>query len=517
MIRTLWIVILLLSLGFESVAQEKYGYQFLSGWIGYICFETDSGYTCFGLSNNDSTSVYRHRLFVNYVDESLKQKLKLVPLSSSLKYGNEYEFSSSFAVTQIDTGYKIAGHFASSNDTGFYATQYFLSDTSIAFTIDTIGSLSIYQAICETNTKAMVGNFDRVIGDEKFSEAFFHYDGKVKTTHACDFLPYCRLLVKQIVQLNDNQFAILSEARNSGPGGEQVEPYLFSVDSAGKILWTTRISNDSTWSEGPIMSVLENGHLLIMHCDTYWKSYKLPPDYDNGYPAGNDLAHIYLTEIGQNGEIISNKSLKKELRFIGNKYKYTDAKGAIKCRNGDIVFVGNIRDSGQKGFMLRIDEFGTYKWFRHIEINELPQDEKMFINGVTERSDGGFILAGEYRSHGDDGGLIEQIGIVILTDSFGCQTPNCHLTDGIFTPKLNKKRFAISPNPTNGLIEIKNIDNKYNIGRYNFQLVSSDGSVLKEGKLEPRLNINQSAGIYFLRIYESETGYWQVLKVSLIE
>jgi hypothetical protein len=517
MIRTLWIVILLLSLGFESVAQEKYGYQFLSGWVGYKCFETDSGYTCLGKTKNDSTSVFYHRLIVDYVDESLQTQSRLGSQSSSFVYGNAYEFSSSLAVTQIDTGYKIAGLFSLNRDTNFYSAQFFLSDSTISYSLDTIGAQSSFRTICGTNPKAMAGDFDRVRENDEFSEAFFHYDGNVKTTHACDFLPYCRLLVKQIVQLNDNQFAILSEARNSGPGGEQVEPYLFSVDSSGKILWTTRISNDSTWSEGPIMSVLENGHLLLMHCDAYWKSYKLPPDYDNGYPAGNDLAHIYLTEIGQNGEIISNKSLKKELRFIGNKYKYTDAKGAIKCRNGDIVFVGNIRDSGQKGFMLRIDEFGTYKWFRHIEINELPQNEKVFINGVTERIDGGFILAGEYRSHDDDGGLIEQKGIVILTDSFGCQTPNCQLTDGIFTPRFLEERFTVSPNPSHGWIEIKNIRRKYNISNYTFQLVSSDGSVLKEGKLESQLNINQSAGIYFLRIYESETGYWQVLKVSLIQ
>jgi len=64
----------------------------------------------------------------------------------------------------------------------------------------------------------------------------------------------------------------------------------------------------------------------------------------------------------------------------------------------------------------------------------------------------------------------------------------------------NKQTISISPNPTEGIVEIKGIENYDNL---NYEIYNSAGQVIESGKLKQTIDLTNRKGIYILTIMQN--------------
>jgi len=351
------------------------------------------------------------------------------------------------------------------------------------------------------------------------SEIVFHCNAYSKYD-GCNFDP------RQILPA-DNSCLIL--ALNLRPVAIPYAPIedglILKVDSQGNELWRLELEDDSTTCHNLLIAPLANGNFLATYQDYYHKPYKAPRG-TNRWPEPNESLTTQFIEFNASGVILREWNLKSTLKDI---FFYEPQPNFLKhlivSNDSSILITGGTSNVGKYGtdlgFLLKIDKKGKYQWYRQYEINIAKPNssgkQELYLNGVTELSNGNYALAGEYRSDPSDSFPTgTQQGIVLFVDSFGCLEPGCQANDnvGIENPRDSHPQqsgridFTVYPNPSNGVIQIINSKSQApkTIAIYDMQ--GRSANFVQHGT---SFTLDCPAGIYYVRLVR-EDGYSEIHK-----
>lgn len=245
----------------------------------------------------------------------------------------------------------------------------------------------------------------------------------------------CIMLPKQVISTSNESYLLISSLKPVPFIYRDIhQGLIIKVDSVGTEQWRLPIWEDSTTVYDLVVAPLANGNFLAMYQNQYYQPYMEPP-YTNRYPAPNVNMISHFVEFSNSGNIIRKYNFKDKLK---KRYKYDAQYNAgshyLFGPDSSILICGTTSNSkeaiysDQQGFILKLDKNGEYMWYRQHELSvATPHNggkENIYIYGITTLKNGGYALAGEYRSDPSDSFPTgTQRGLVLFLDSFGCMEP----------------------------------------------------------------------------------------------
>lgn len=517
-----FLFVLLFSYGYS----QQYNYYFTDGWQATQLVETDDRNYIIGLGNNINGHAWQLTVL-----EANMYKLNDTSLQAN---GFESSLNASFNVLLlVDNKIVLSGVQVHNGNYGdgligvvdlanvdiikvetfnikyrTFNLQTFSNDTSqfVSFGIYLTDTTQLRRRINSFLCKFR----DTVVYIKPFSCSDYNSDGG------------CELVFRNALQLANKGYLLAAEA-NAYYEKDYKHGLIIKTDSMGNEQWRLGVGNDSTSCHNLLVAPLANGHYLAMWQDYYYKPYKGPDNNRNPVTSKNVTG--WFLEFDTSGNVI-------------RKWKFRDVASArvtspdilyfnhlITTKDSGIAITGNTRDYGTNGldlgFLLKLDKYGNYQWYRQYEVNVAKPytlgEEKLFLNGVTELSNGGFALAGEYRSDASDSfpdGA--QKGVVLFVDEYGCMKPGCQLTDNVNDLQTKLNIFKVFPNPSVGVLDISS--EKLDIRLHKIEIFDMQGRVVFEETpigTATRLSSNISSlasNIYYLKIYRND-GYTETHKI----
>lgn len=504
------IIISLLFLCNRAQAQERF-FTFTDGFRSIITLETDTGFLTVGLNgipfegnsiqfilmeldgnivnsvNYEMDTVYSTEFTrttdVAFIDNRILVAGTTVSFNNYFR-GHVWEFSTNLTVSDILTVERSNGNWLKSllplNDTSVVAGQFIFDGTSQPY-----GS---YLATSNSGTVLWERNF------------FCGSD--------------CRLEPHHILPLADGGYIFTLKEEHLCPtlAVEDIRSTLIRTDSVGNEIWRIWPGTDrGTYRNGPWTVQTSDGDLLFAYTDVF--SAECLPQF-------TDTATVRFVKIDlETGESIWEKDLMDELPNgnthplgWGQNYELTQ----MLQVDDDILLVGT---GGLDGLSLKVTEEAEYIWHRWyqppgVTWEEHGADLKMEILGVSETSDGGYIMCGEYLA--DPGTFYPnglQSAFALKVDEYGCLEPDCQLADtlgtGISPPNHPKGGIKLWPNPATNVLNIELADDRIEIetlritdmlGRTQ-QISPLQGGVPRSGE-GVHLNVsNLPTGIYILTMH----------------
>jgi hypothetical protein len=186
---------------------------------------------------------------------------------------------------------------------------------------------------------------------------------------------------------------------------------------------------------------------------------------------------IWLKKIDISGDEIFLKGFYDELPKASDDrgFSYYIRKMLI-AEDGNVLIAGNKTTLDDEGFLMKFTQEGELLWYRFYTPPQAEGNsaglEYTRVYGVTQTSDGGYIMAGEYFSSAGNvfpEGI--QTAIAIKVDEFGCLEPGCQIGDDIPEQELSPLGLQVYPNPASHEINLS-IDPKYRIQRVKLYDVS---------------------------------------------
>lgn len=275
---------------------------------------------------------------------------------------------------------------------------------------------------------------------------------------------------------------------------------VIKTDNEGNIEWHKKIGNH--WWERPLSLLIENGGNIIIggvksnlnlvtsnytYQDYIIKldgagnelwSYLSPPASGLRYGAAgmvllDDGSLVVASGIGHEiprasvnlvvfdkliFKINSDHEVEWEIAFpepalsgsaeLSNIIAVSDGSGFVIGGSHGVMFPSQNALS-LRGWIGKISPQGDSIWTRqYVGIDNF--NNRHFIHGLKETSDGGFILCGESRNFGTlVPGEVRQQAWLLKLDQHGCLVPGCHITTSAEAPpEPQRLRMAIYPNPT---------------------------------------------------------------------
>jgi hypothetical protein len=511
MIR-IFLLLLLSGLCISSKAQF-YGYEFLPGWTSYFTAKTDSGYLNLSLGSDSSL---RHYFIVNQInnDFSLKEsKDILLPASNSRQ-----TMYSSFAV-DYNGNNLVWGGAEIDSTSKFHGSLYTWNahDVVTKRTFELENNLVSRALLIDKEDTILTGV--HVLSNGAFETLLIKNGGVKPHRYKCDFhLPRCRVNPLQIEKGNECYY-ILSQTSSNDPFDDR-KSYLIKVDTSGKLIWEYAFDDTDYWLTEPIMAVLNNGNILVSYTNSEWKPKRMPPDYTNLETQSNKEPNVHVVELNAiDGRILKAENLGSKIFDAHGRWLLLEPKHIAKGSYGDLFITGVVNNVGdKKGYLMKITQNGEFKWLRLVtlDIGSAGAKEDLILNSVTNVGGKGLVLSGEYLCIDSEELKVTQSAVVIKTDSFGCQTPGCHLADNVVSPESKRELFSIYPNPNYGTFRIKGSSASSNHNRLSYQLISASGSIIKEGEIVDFLPFIEKPGVYFLKIFNQNRGLFQVIKIAVI-
>jgi hypothetical protein len=528
MLRIISITLILLSSA--TMQAQQYQYIFTDGWSAYRCLETGSdSLTVIGLrSKNLQQDYQKHRYQFDTYQSSSLLKLKS---DSFLGYNLELiSLNSAFSIIK-DSDKIYIGGLGEKNDTLFSTITKFDSKLKLS-NLDLVAngkSSFTYTLLIQDSIQYLFGDFqeDVNIRGEIFFLRLQNGIVQAKKTFSCGgkFPQFddCNIFPRQMIQSGNNFMLATTISPSEALYDEIQDGLIIKVDSMGNEQWRLDIENDSTTCHNLLIAPLANGNFLATWQDYYYKPFKGPNN--NRYPETNSTSTIWNIEFMSSGDIIRKWNLRDKLKFNFesglSQWAYNNH--LILSDDSSIVITGNTRqniaDYVQIGYALKLDKNGDFLWYRQYKPSIVKPygigQEKLFLNGVTELSNGSFALAGEYRSDPSDSfpnGT--QKGVVLFVDEFGCLEPGCQLTDGVAELQTKQVVFRVYPNPTSGILDIRSerLDirlKKIEVFDMQGMLVYSQSST--SNSLTSTIS-HLSSNLYYLKIYRDD-GYTETHKI----
>ncbi|MGY8847726.1 MAG: T9SS type A sorting domain-containing protein, partial [Bacteroidia bacterium] len=517
MLRIISITLILLSSA--TMQAQQYQYIFTDGWSAYRCLETGAdSLTVIGLrSKNLQQDYQKHRYQFDTYQSSSLLKLKS---DSFLGFNLELiSLNSAFSIIK-DSDKIYIGGLGEKNDTLFSTITKFDSKLKLS-NLDLIAngkSSFTYSLILRDTIQYLFGIFQEDVNVR--AKIFFSrlQNGMVqaKKTFSCGgkFPQFddCNIFPRQMIQSGNNFMLATTISPSEALYDEIQDGLIIKVDSIGGEQWRLAIENDSTTCHNLLIAPLANGNLLAIWQDAYYKPFKASGG-TNPFPLGSVNVTTWLMEFTADGEIIKTSNLRKHLKHkFWNTPQPNFHNHLITTEDSSIILVGNASNRGTNGYdlgyALKLDKNGNYLWYRQYELDvDKPHgtgQEKLFLNGVTQLSTGGYALAGEYRSDPSDSfpnGT--QKGVVLFVDAYGCLEPGCQLTDGVAELQTKQAVFRVYPNPSSGQIEVRSerLDirlKKIEVFDMQGMLVYSQSST--SNSLTSTIS-HLSSNLYYLKIY----------------
>lgn len=534
--KNLIFLLYLLSICLLADAQQVYTYILTDGWQATKAFDYgDDTCVIVGLVSepNPSTDHRFHFTTINGENEILKIDTFKLPDSDFVSY------QSPFGVYNRDDTICISGWFSSNGSYGGMNAQFdrqnkyissFQSDLkSISYrsyqteSIRKENSIFIYGGYGSKNdstTKTFISIKD--IKSENLDIYTFDAKNLLSKYGKTHMLPL------QIIESN-NGFILVNRIKPMNhPFVEIYQGLIIKVDSVGTEQWRLPIWEDSTTVYDLVVAPLANGNFLAMYQDFYYQPDKPPGNTNKFYPAANLRYQPWFVEFNEEGQIVSKWNIRKELEKKGGVQDAYNARFShyLVEEDGSILCVGSSRDNGKYGydvgFLLKLDKNGQYLWYRQYELSiATPYNggkENIFSYGITALKNGGYALAGEYRSDPSDSfpnGT--QRGLALFVDSFGCMEPGCHVNDKVGIEESRpfhsaQDDFFLYPNPSNGVLEIRSKLSKVKIKQVD--VYDMQGRKVNFSLSGNQVNIDNPAGIYYLRIRRDD-GLSKVHKVII--
>ena len=246
-----------------------------------------------------------------------------------------------------------------------------------------------------------------------------------------------------VEQTSDGGYILVGSSSSSGTGNRDV--YLVKVDAQGEALWQSTYGGESDDYGRCVEQTGDGGYVLAGYTlsfgsgsfDVYliktdaqgnllWHStyggqdsdmaYCVRETRDGGYilggrtkSFGGALSSIYLIKADSQGDLVWQKTLSP---YPEDHWCY----GVIETGDEGYALTGNMENqdgSNHDMFLIKTDGQGEMLWIRtYGKFGELSYDSAF---GLEETDDGGFILAGETTSFGDEQGA----AYVVKTDAYG--------------------------------------------------------------------------------------------------
>jgi hypothetical protein len=530
--KNLLITMYLLSICLLADAQQVYTYVLTDGWKATKAFEIE-GDNCLivGLVADPHPS-FNHRYLFTKIDP----KNQVLSVDTFISINNEFiAYTNPFGVILQNDSVIISGYVSHEDhpyvaiSSVFDTTQKLLSSYSFGQIKNSDRSYLVGSAYSKfTNYYFGCNARDK----DSLNEAFFTSQSSDTTKNTIHTFDGNRLLSEygpilttpvQMLEANDGFLLVSKLSPQNHPHTEVEQGLVIKVDTLGVEQWRLPIWEDSTTVYNLIVAPMSNGNYLAVYQDRWYQPIKNPEGHP--YAQGNQSSVTQFVEFNGKGEIVRKWNLRKELEDIYGKVRFINAYSHFLVEeDSSILLVGSARDNGKYGFdvgfLLKLDKYGKYKWYRQYELSiSTPYNggqENLFTDGITKLASGGYALAGEYRSQPSDSFPTgTQRGIVLFVDSFGCMEPGCQKNDNIGVAELQAAQslFSVYPNPSSGSIQITNANNQLpkKVEVYDMQ-GRAVAYTLSNPLTNNQITLNSPSGIYYLKIYRSD-GFHETHKI----
>ncbi len=331
--------------------------------------------------------------------------------------------------------------------------------------------------------------------------------------------------VVEIINTNDNGFAVLGQTCNQVQSGKKCNYFLMKLDNNGNKLWHQIYKQSNISFENPNSLIqLPDGTFYLFGQSTLnsvMKWFLVKTDSTgkqlwyktfNEFPrqAGSTIIHIKENKILLSGSYStdvngSSASIVRGCVMIidtsGNKIWSKSYGGNSKSGftsgilfNNKLLLSGyNIADDSLKngqGWLLSIN-FNGDSLFQRLYNTNLKWPEQIYnINKTYD----GFLMSGYGVDPNDT--VANQDAWLLKVDSFGCLTPGCQLV-GIDNIPFSREEIKIYPNPA-----INNIQIKHSNKIISYRIADYTGKLLDTGNyVESGINITQlSPGSYIVQV-----------------
>ncbi len=479
-------------------AQTRF-FKYLDGWKSTALAELDSTYVVFGTGSTEYSQNY---LEIHQMDKTGNllsswihppDSLISTELRNQQSFHN-YENTNIVGVTVITPQNELRAKRLrlSSNITHIVDSSWTYSttaDDAIMFITEQINENEILHAIGTINNG----------GRMKFISTDTLGNSNWEVTYECGNTCYLRPV--QIIPVYDGGY-ILTVIEQKTPNGGNIYEYhvasIIKTDSIGMQEWQMYPGGQGTpiTSDYLVAFPTDDGNYLCSWSDIHSRG-------NNGIVNNNPDRTIWFAKITPNGDKIWEKNIAEELSIWNINQTFHVLSQAILTPDNHIVI-------SSLGILIKITQDAEVVWIRNTkpeELNPDTHDVSMYLHGIINTTDGGFLCSGEILRW--VGGFI-QTGYALKLDEYGCLEEGCHLDDPVVNiEEVVEKTTNISiyPNPTNHDINI-NYQLPYNMPDY-LTLFISDimGKVVYtqtlhtyENNIRIELDKNLLSGTYFCHL-----------------
>ena len=496
----------------QTGAQERF-FEFLPGWRNYSIIEKDTGYYSVGFSSiGFSEHIYQFS-FSNHqgnIEDSWSFNIDSASVTSSMGYTQ--------GLLTLPTSNYITGLAVGGTSEKVFGTLIEF-DEKFQDTIQTV----IYDLSLDTRMELIIKNSsgNLIVAGEQEPTLYNYYpylyemdlQGNILWTKSFSCGTDCELFPNHILQASDGGYFFTCAEVHFNDN-------LYVVAEKTAIIKTDSLGNEQyRLHPGQPDLFAVRGWVLPTDDGNYITAYSDPMQgvLDENTQVNPDRA-IWLQKFDINGEEIFDISLINFLPLVpgfDDGYPYTISQ--MISAYDDIIVVGY---TGLEGFILKVNQNGEGIWFRIITP---PQSEGNDAGGeytriysVTQTSDNGYIMAGEYFS--SPGNIYPegiQTAIAVKVDEYGCLEPGCQIGDAV--PELTKVNLGllVYPNPAT---ETVNISVAENLKVEKVRVYEVMGRVVLEKRMAENkimLDIGDlSPGIYLIEV-ETKDGLREVKRIVI--
>jgi hypothetical protein len=326
----------------------------------------------------------------------------------------------------------------------------------------------------------------------------------------------CDLIPLQILQAaDDGYFFTCAELHNTGGSGADFVEYtaIIKTDSLGNEQYRLHPGNPENYAVAGWVLPTDDGNYITAYSD--------PFAINDGNPQANPESTIWFEKFDELGNQLFAIDYFDFLPKLPNQngMLYT-IRQLILSDDNNFLIVGYLDGVIDSGFILKVAHDGLPIWYRFYSPPQSEGNnaggEYTRVYGVTQTTDGGYIMAGEYFS--SPGNIYPegiQTAIAVKVDEFGCLEPGCHLADAI--PELTKADLGLEvyPNPAS---ETVNISVGENVKVKRIRIYEVMGRVV----LESRMNENNMkmdvgellSGVYLVEVVTKD-GYKEIQRLVI--
>jgi len=437
-----------------TAAQERF-FEFLPGWKNMYIAEKDNKYYSFGTTSDGiSLNHYQFSSFTltGETIDAWEFDLDTISVLQS-RYFND--------VSNVQLSNYITGTFKGIESNRFYGTLIkFNGDFSdtlrlISFNILPGNGTQIRSHLSVNSNKFILGGYLLDI-DFNLYPSFMETDSLGNIIWRKNFFcgSNCQLVPFHIAQASDGgYFYTCAEIHFSGGDVVADKTAIIKTDSLGNEQYRLHPGQPDLYAVRGWILPTDDGNYITAYSDPFMGVLDENPQV-------NPQSTIWLEKFDDIGNQIALNGYFDFLPKLPNQNGMLYyIRQMILSNDNNVIIVGYLDGVVDSGFILKVAQNGNPLWFRFItplqsEGNDAG-GEFTRIYGITQTTDGGYIMAGEYFS--SPGNIYPagiQTAIAVKVDEFGCLQPGCQIGDAVAELTKADLGLMVYPNPASETINI---------------------------------------------------------------